>query len=212
MTQCEESSGELGYLEGKNIAYEYRYAEGKRERSALADELVRLKVDVIVAGGGNDTQAAKNATRTIPIVFLESVADPVAVGLVATLARPGETSPGLPPSPRCWLANVWKSSKKPFPSFHAWLSCGIRRLRTTCHSGKKASKWLQDWVCNFIPWCEQPHKYDSAFKEAIKAGSRALAVTRHRLTVSYQKSIIELAAKISCRRFISGKTSSRMAA
>jgi putative tryptophan/tyrosine transport system substrate-binding protein len=62
----------LGYVEGKNIAYEYRYAEGKPERSpALADELVRLRVDVIVAGGGSDTQAAKNATRTIPIVFLE---------------------------------------------------------------------------------------------------------------------------------------------
>jgi putative ABC transport system substrate-binding protein len=79
----------LGYVEGKNISFEYRYAEDKPARSpALADELVRLKVDVIVAGGDSDTRAAKSATRTIPIVFLESTSDPVALGLVASLARP----------------------------------------------------------------------------------------------------------------------------
>ena len=86
----------LGYVEGKNIAFEYRYAEDKPERSpALADDLVRRKVDVIVAGGGNDTQAAKNATKMIPIVFLESVSDPVAVGLVDSLARPGGNITGF---------------------------------------------------------------------------------------------------------------------
>ena len=63
---------ELGYIEGQNIAFEYRYAEGKRDRrSELADELVRLKVDIIVvAGGGNWVRAAKNATKTIPIVMV----------------------------------------------------------------------------------------------------------------------------------------------
>jgi putative tryptophan/tyrosine transport system substrate-binding protein len=86
----------LGYVEGKNIAFEHRYAEDKPERSpALADELVRLKVDVIIAGGSRDTQAAKNATKTIPIVFLESVSDPVALGLVASLAHPGGNITGF---------------------------------------------------------------------------------------------------------------------
>ena len=86
----------LGYVEGKNLVFEHRYAEDDPKRSpALADELVRLNVDIIVAGGGNDTQAAKNSTKTIPIVFLESVADPVAIGLVASLARPGGNITGF---------------------------------------------------------------------------------------------------------------------
>src|ERR1700752_1290438 len=78
----------LGYVEGKNIAFEHRYSEGKPERlPALSDELVRLKVDVILTGGTPIAQAAKNATRTIPIVFWTG-GDPVVAGLVDSLARP----------------------------------------------------------------------------------------------------------------------------
>jgi len=85
---------ELGYVEGQNITIEYRYAEKKRHRrSALAAELVRLKVDIIVSGGGGAT-AAKNATSTIPIVMTYS-ADPVKAGLVASLAHPGGNVTGL---------------------------------------------------------------------------------------------------------------------
>ena len=74
---------ELGYIEGRNIAIEYRYAEGKRDRyPELAAELVRLKVDVIVvAGGVAPIQAAKNATKTIPIVMTGGGIDPVEAGL-----------------------------------------------------------------------------------------------------------------------------------
>jgi putative ABC transport system substrate-binding protein len=86
---------ELGYVEGKNIVIEYRYAEGKPDRlAALAAELVRLKVDVIVTGGANITRAAKNATNTIPIVMTND-SDPVANGFVASLARPGGNITGL---------------------------------------------------------------------------------------------------------------------
>ena len=74
---------ELGYIEGQNIAIEYRYAEGRRDReSGLAAELVRLKVDIIVVASGDVTiQAAKNATKTIPIVMVGLGSDPVRAGL-----------------------------------------------------------------------------------------------------------------------------------
>jgi putative ABC transport system substrate-binding protein len=87
---------ELGYTEGKNISIELRRAVvGQRERlRQLAAELVRLKVDVIVTTGGSSTQAAKEMTTTIPIVFTLS-ADPVGDGLVASLARPGGNVTGL---------------------------------------------------------------------------------------------------------------------
>ena len=88
---------ELGYIEGQNIAIEYRYAEGKRDRfPELAAELVRLKVDIIVvAGGGTWVRAAKNATKTIPIVMVGVGADPVEAGLVESLARPGGNVTGI---------------------------------------------------------------------------------------------------------------------
>ena len=86
---------ELGYIEQKNIVIEWRHAEGKLDRlPTLAAELVRLKVDVIVTGGANATQAAKKATSTIPIVMAQS-GDPVADGFVASLARPGGNITGL---------------------------------------------------------------------------------------------------------------------
>jgi putative ABC transport system substrate-binding protein len=86
---------ELRYVEGKNIVIEWRAAEGKRDRvPTLADDLVRLKVDVIVTGGATDTRAAKAATVTIPIVMTND-GDPVGSGFVASLARPGGNITGL---------------------------------------------------------------------------------------------------------------------
>jgi len=86
---------ELGYVEGKNTVIEWRWAEGKLERlPMLATELVRLNVDVIVAGGSTSTGAAKKATNKIPIVTAQ-VNDPVGSGLVASLARPGGNLTGL---------------------------------------------------------------------------------------------------------------------
>src|SRR6266581_8712596 len=86
---------DLGYVEGRNVVIEYRDAEGKLERlPALAVELVALKVDVIVVGGTPQALAAMQATRTLPIVFA-AAPDPVASGLVASLARPGGNVTGL---------------------------------------------------------------------------------------------------------------------
>src|SRR5262245_25683724 len=88
---------ELGYIEGQNIAIEYRYAEGKNDRlSRLATELVHLKVYIIVVAAGDMTiRAAKNATKTIPIVMAGQGSDPVREGLVESLARPGGNVTGL---------------------------------------------------------------------------------------------------------------------
>jgi putative ABC transport system substrate-binding protein len=86
---------ELGYVEGKNIVVERRYAEGKQDRlSALAAELVRLKIDIIATGSPSATRSAKQATSTIPIVMLADD-DPVGSGFVASLARPGGNITGL---------------------------------------------------------------------------------------------------------------------
>src|SRR5262245_45392132 len=86
---------ELGYIEGQNLVIEYRLAEGNAERlPVLAAELVSLKVDVIVAGGTLAPLAAKNATKTIPIV-LAAAGAPVETGLVASLARPGGNVTGM---------------------------------------------------------------------------------------------------------------------
>jgi putative ABC transport system substrate-binding protein len=86
---------QLGWIEGRTITIEYRWAEGRNERFAeIAAEFVRLKVDVIVTYGTPPSEAAKQATRVIPIVFA-AAADPVGNGLVASLARPGGNVTGL---------------------------------------------------------------------------------------------------------------------
>jgi ABC-type uncharacterized transport system substrate-binding protein len=87
----------LGYIEGQNIAIEYRYSKGRVDGAPeLAAELVRLKVDIIVVGGGEPwIRAAKNATKTIPIVMVGPGRDPVEAGLVESLARPGGNVTGI---------------------------------------------------------------------------------------------------------------------
>jgi len=86
---------ELGYIEGKNINIEYRYAEGRFERlPELAEELVRLKVDILVVANSTVARPARKATATIPIV-MANAGDPIGSGLVASLARPGGNVTGL---------------------------------------------------------------------------------------------------------------------
>jgi putative tryptophan/tyrosine transport system substrate-binding protein len=90
-----QSLHDLGYVEGQNLVMEYRYAEGTAEQLPdLATDLVRLKVDVIVAGGTAAVRAAQHATRTIPIV-MAAISDPVGEGFVASLAQPGGNITGL---------------------------------------------------------------------------------------------------------------------
>jgi putative ABC transport system substrate-binding protein len=88
---------EFGYVEGQNIAIEYRYAEGKQDRNPqLAAELVRLKVDIILVSSGDPSiRAAMNATKTIPIIMMGASIDPIEAGYVQSLARPGGNVTGL---------------------------------------------------------------------------------------------------------------------
>ena len=93
--QCRQELNKLGWIEGKNLAIEHRFAEGKYDRlPELAADLVRLKVDLIAVSETTPALAVKSATTTIPIV-LTNVGDPVAAGLVASLARPGGNITGL---------------------------------------------------------------------------------------------------------------------
>ena len=107
---------ERGYIEGKNIAIEDRYAEGKDGRfPELAAELVRLKVEIIVVSGNRATLAAKNTTKTIPIVMVGLGSDPVKAGLIESLARPGGNVTGLTNLSRELVGKQLELFKEAFP-------------------------------------------------------------------------------------------------
>jgi putative tryptophan/tyrosine transport system substrate-binding protein len=188
--------GELGYVEGKNIAFEYRSADNKLDRlPTLADELVRLKVDVLVTPGGTETLAAKNATRTIPIVFV-NVDDPVAVGLVDSLARPGGNITGLTNIATALAGKRLELLKETIPKLIRvavlWNPQGAtsaQQWKETQLSARQMGLQLHSMEVS------SANKYESAFKEAIKARSAALAVTLHPLANSNQKRITDLATK-----------------
>jgi putative tryptophan/tyrosine transport system substrate-binding protein len=188
---------ELGYVEGKNIASEYyRYTENNLDRlPALADELVRLKVDVLVTSTTTAALALKNATRTIPIVLL-GVTDPVAAGLVDSLARPGGNITGftviaavlagkrlellketVPKLSR--VALLWNPQDPGSPQQWKESQLSARELGLQLHSMEVSSA----------------DKYEGKFKAAIKAGSAALAVTQHASAVFNRKQIEDLATK-----------------
>ena len=116
---------QLGYIEGRDIAIEYRSAKGRPEQLvAAATELVQLPVDVIVTFGSPATRAAKQATTTIPIV-MTMIGDPVGAGFVASLAHPGEISLAI----RSWVQrlrpNGYSFSNWPFLQCRVWLFSGI---------------------------------------------------------------------------------------
>ena len=122
---------ELGYVEGSNVVIEYRWAEGKAERLPdLADELVRLKVDVIVTGGPADTRAAKMATAAIPIV-MGFDNDPVGSGFVASLGRPGGNITGLSTLSPELSGKRLQLLKEVMPKLSLWPCSGRRSGRVT---------------------------------------------------------------------------------
>jgi putative ABC transport system substrate-binding protein len=129
---------DLGYIEGQNIAIEYRFAEGRPDReSGLAAELVRLKVDIIVVASGDVTiRAAKNATKTIPIVMGQG-SDPVRAGLVESLARPGGNVTGITRLTRDLGGKRLECSKKRYPNLAVSRFSTIRPFRPVYTRGEE---------------------------------------------------------------------------
>jgi len=186
----------LGYIEGKNIVYEYRNAENKPERlPAFVDELIRVKVDVLVVAAGNEAGAAKNATKTIPIVGL-NLGDPVQSGLIESLAHPGGNLTGITPNlaelggkrlellketvaKLARVAVLW--DRKAPASDHVLkdLQAPASALGLQLHSMEVSS----------------PDKFDSAFRDAVKTGSGALTANLSPMINANQRRVHDLAAK-----------------
>jgi putative ABC transport system substrate-binding protein len=186
----------LGYIEGKNIAFDYRSAEGESGRfPALADELVRLKVDLIFANTTTAALAAKNATRTIPIVFT-SGGDPVAVGLVDSLGRPGGNLTGFSNITSELAGKRLEFLKETVPKLS----------RVAVLRDPRSAASTEEWKESLHPARElglelhsievsSADKFESAFKEAVQARSAALLVTLSGVNNLNYKRIAELTLK-----------------
>ena len=186
----------LGYVEGKNIAFEYRDAEGNLDRlPTVADELVRLKVDVIITASTVGVLAAKNATRTIPIVFY-SVPDPVVAGLVDSLARPGGNITGFTIIAPVLSGKRLELLKETVPK--------LSRVGVLWNPRSPGS--VQQWNESQLAARElglqlysmevsSVDKFEGSFKEANKNRTVALAVTLDILANANIKRIVDLAAK-----------------
>ena len=188
---------ELGYVEGKNIVIEYRSAEGKLDRlPALAAELVRLKVDVIVtATGGRDILAAKKATATIPIVFA-GTGDPVGDGLVSSLARPGGNITGLSLMTPDLDGKRLELLKEVFPKVarvaFLWDVGSVRGNRplTDMEAAAKAlGLKLQSLPVRSLD------DFESAFARAKRDGVQALITSPNTLIITQQRQVLDFAAK-----------------
>jgi ABC-type uncharacterized transport system substrate-binding protein len=190
---------DLGYVEGRNLAIEYRSSEGKRERlPALASELVALKVDVIVATSTPAALAAKQATRTLPIVFV-GVGEPVTSGLVSSLARPGGNVTGLSVlSPE--LVGKWlELLKQAVP--------GVSRVAVLWQPGAMDDRTEEEMFkaaevaaralgvrLQFIE-ARGPADFERAFSDMTRARVGALTVRPAPMFVSERRRLVDLAAK-----------------
>src|SRR5215467_1493773 len=187
---------ELGYIEGKNIAIEYRYAEGKADRlPALAAELVVLNVDVIITSATPSVLALKKATSTIPIVFT-AIADPVASGLITSLARPGGNITGLT------ILAVELSGKRvellkeavPKVTRVAFLWNSANPGLTPAWREAQAAAQALGLQLQSLE-VRSSNDFDSAFGAALRERAQALITTPEPLYNTHLKRIVEFAAK-----------------
>jgi putative ABC transport system substrate-binding protein len=187
---------DLGYVEGQNIIIDYRHEDREFERLPdLAAELVRLKVDALVAVTTNAALAAKKTTGTIPIIFM-GVTDPVAAGLVTTLARPGGNSTGITNMAAILTGKRLEFLKATIPN--------VSRIAVLWDPQAPGS--IPQWQESQLPARELGLKlysmevsrvdmYETAFNKAIEAHNAAVWVTLNPLANSNQKLIAELAIK-----------------
>jgi putative tryptophan/tyrosine transport system substrate-binding protein len=187
---------DLGYVEGKNVAFEYRFADNKLDRlPAMADELVRLKVDVLLTPGTPGALALKKATRTIPIVFLD-VTDPVAAGLVDSLARPGGNITGFSSIEAVLAGKRLELLKETVSKLSRVAVLWDPRNPGSTQEWKESQLAARELGLQFHSMeVSSAGKYQDAFKEAIRARSGAVAVLSAPLDTSNQEQIAELAAR-----------------
>jgi putative tryptophan/tyrosine transport system substrate-binding protein len=191
---------ERGWFEGKNITFEYRYGGGQGDKYAdFAAELVRLKVDVIVAGAGNGApRAAKRATSTIPIVMVAAI-DPVSNGLVASLARPGANVTGL-----TWEVTREQSGKnlellkQAVPKVTRVAILRNPKVSTHIDYGNEAERAAKSLGVS-IQFAEIQSRNNESLKDALVAvineRANALLVTPHPFFNDRRQQIIEFAAR-----------------
>ena len=187
---------QLGYVEGKNILIEYRYAEGKRERLPdLAAELVRLKVDIIVTIGPSATLAAKKASGTIPIV-IASAADPVGTGLVSSLAQPGGNITGLSLMAPDLDGKRLELLKEAFPKVvrvaFLWQPGGTRGNLTLTEMEAAAKALGLKLLSLQVRGLDD---FEGAFARAKKERAQALITTTGGLINTQRRQVLDFAAK-----------------
>ena len=197
VTAFRQGLRDLGYIEGQNILIEHRYAEGKRDPVArLVAELVQLKVDVIVSSLPPAIRAAKEATKTIPIVMVTPT-DPVTTGLVDSLARPGGNITGITRLTRELSGKRLELLKELVP--------GISRVGVLDDVGapleakaikdyERAARALKIQLQSLDVRGPKPD-FEEAFRAAVKGRASALITVRTALLASYPKRIAELAIK-----------------
>ena len=186
---------ELGYIEGQNIVFEYRYAEGKQDRfPELAAELVRLKVDVLVTAGTPAARAAKNATATIPIVFA-GASDPLGTGIVSSLAQPGGNITGLslmvPDLDGKRLELLKEAVPKVARVAFLWQPGGRRNLPLT--KMEAAAKALGLKLLSLE--VRSLDDFEGAFARAKKERAQALITTTGGRINTQQRRVLDFAAK-----------------
>jgi putative ABC transport system substrate-binding protein len=192
---------DLGYVEGKNLVFEFRWAEYEIDRlPELAAELVRLKVDVIVASGTVGIGAAKSATTTIPIVMASS-GDPVALGLVASLARPGGNVTGMAGfSPEVaakrleLLMDAFPRTKQVAVLFNPDNPSFVRVTLPAMEAAAKSLKPLKLELQQF--GVRRSGEFDSAFAAMAKRRVDAVVVLDDGVLVANFDPIVKLAAKM----------------
>ena len=187
---------ELGYVDGKNIIFETRFADGKLDRlPAVADELARLKVDVFIATSTPEILAAKNASRTIPIIFIYP-GDPVAGGLVDSVARPGGNITGFTTIATVLAGKRLELLKETVPKLSRVAVLWDPKMRAADQTWKENQPAARELGLQLHSMeVSSVDKYESAFKEAIRAGSAALSVTQSPVISSDRKQLANLTVK-----------------
>jgi len=188
---------EHGYIREQNLVIEYRFADGNVDRqNELAAELVRLNVDVILAGGGSPTaRAAKNATHTIPVV-MTNAADPVADGLVASLARPGSNITGLTAVTPDLSAKRLEILKETVPNIlrvAALWNPAVHERATDLKEAEAAAGAFDIQLQSLE--VRDANDFERAFEAATKERAQALIVLPDPLTNTHQARIVDLALK-----------------